>query len=196
AAVWREVGLVTVRLPEEASEVALSSNALVAESCFPAGPTTTATPFDMWAILTTTARPDTPERARVTAELTIYGRLEAVGSQNILAAVKDVVVEGLEISDQATVSVEERQARRLQGATTTALPPPSTTSAVVITSSTAQTAVSPSSTSFTSSSPSTAAVVVTTTPSPTPVTSTPLGPVFTTAASISTTTASTTTTTT
>ncbi|KAF4655019.1 hypothetical protein FOZ61_007833 [Perkinsus olseni] len=176
AAVWREVGLVTVRLPEGASAVALSSNALVAESCFPAGPTTTATPFDMWAILTTTARPDTPERARVTAELTIYGRLEAVGPQNILAAVKDVVVEGLEISDPATVSVEERQARQLQGlTTTTAGPAPSATSATTAatTGSTARTTSSATSAPSTSSSPSTAMVMATSTPSPTAMTSTP-----------------------
>ncbi|KAF4726686.1 hypothetical protein FOZ62_030969, partial [Perkinsus olseni] len=177
AAVWREVGLVTVRLPEDVSEVALSSNALVAESCFPAGPTTTATPFDMWAILTTTARPDTPERARVTAELTIYGRLGAVGPQNILAAIKAVVLEGLEISDPETVSVEERQARQLQGATTTttAGPAPSTTSATTAatTSSTARTSSSATSAPSTSSSPSTAMVMANSTFSPTAMTSSP-----------------------
>ncbi|KAF4719673.1 hypothetical protein FOZ63_012276, partial [Perkinsus olseni] len=170
-AVWREVGLVNVRLPEEASEVALSSNALVAESCFPMGSTTTATPFDMWAILTTTAWPDTPERARVTAELTIYGRLEALGPQSILAAIKAVVLEGLEISDAATVSVEERPARQLQGATTSAGPATSTATTAATTSSTTRTTSSAQSAPSTSSSPSTAMVMATSTPSPTVMTS-------------------------
>ncbi|KAF4673381.1 hypothetical protein FOL47_010627 [Perkinsus chesapeaki] len=131
-AVWREAGVVRVLLPEGVSEVALSSNALAAESCFPPASTTATTPFDMWAIVTTTARPDVVERARVSGEVTMYGELVGGEEESILRGVKDAVMEILEITDGARVSVEvrdsrRRRRRRMQVTSTTVAPGTTTT---------------------------------------------------------------------